>query len=218
MCSVNYNLIFDDPIDFFTKHLSVRDWACTGDLLKLNIDYHIPTVDELSIAIQFTDTQLNYSIDFLTKSVILNDLALTSKEERTSELTFINFIIYGASKLLKRPSNKKLITEHIDSCVDIGLKDSLNKGLGYEPVNLLDQTHEYHQLTTNQVDILVKKREQLIDFILRLSDKLIDLQTNETSLLILCSRILSLSSITYGLFVNDFEKKVVLKVTTIKLD
>ena len=91
----------------------MKDWACTGDLFRLNIDYHIPSVEELSIAIDFTDRELNKSIDFLTKSILLNtdnQLNNSTKEERTRELTYINFIIYGASKLLKRPTNKTFKT------------------------------------------------------------------------------------------------------------
>jgi hypothetical protein len=130
----------------------------------------------------------------------------STKEERTRELTYINFIIYGASKLLKRPTNKTFKTNHIDSCVNIGLKDNLNKGLGYELSNCYDETHEYNNLSREHTDILLKKREFLIEFIIKLAEKLIEIQTSETTLLILCSRILSLSSITYGLFVNDFEK------------
>jgi len=82
-------------------------------LFRLNIDYHIPSVEELTVAIDFTDLELNNSIDFLTKSILLNtddQLTSTTKEERSRELTYINFVIYGASKLLKRPTNKTFQT------------------------------------------------------------------------------------------------------------
>jgi proteasome activator subunit 4 len=107
---------------------------------------------------------------------------------------------------MRNNSNNDFFFLSIDSCVNIGLKDNLNKGLGYELVNCYDESHEYNNLSRENSEILLKKRESLIEFILKLAEKLIQMQTSETTLLILCSRILSLSSITYGLFVNDFEK------------
>ena len=73
------------------------------------------TTKELSSAIDIINTSLNESIEFLKKSIILNKFNKNSskilKEENYRELNFIYHILYGSSRLLKRPSNRKTITE-----------------------------------------------------------------------------------------------------------
>ena len=209
-CSVSYSIIFDDEKEFFSKHLPIRDWACTGDLFKLNINYHIPSVKEIEAALEFVESSLNKSVEFLTNSILssANDEALTSstKEERNRELNFINHIMYGASRLLKRPANRSYVNDHIDTRVQVGINDELNKGLGFEPANLNNKDHEYAQLSDKHRTIMLQTKENLTNFIISLAEKVFDKHPNETTILMLMCRILSTVSVTYGYFVNDFEK------------
>ena len=69
-----------------------------------------------------------------------------------------------------------------------------------------DKDHEYAKLSEKHRNILVNTREHLIEFIISLADKLMTKHPNETTLLMLVSRILSTASVTYGYFANDFEK------------
>ena len=57
------------------------------------------------------------------------------------------------------------------SCVTIGLKDSLNKGLGFELDNFNDPNHEYSQVSPRCKEILINKRQQVIEFVIKLAGK-----------------------------------------------
>jgi proteasome activator subunit 4 len=210
LCSVTYNIIFDDEKEFFTKHLPIRDWARNGDIFDLNIKYHLPSVREIEVALDFVETFLKQCTDFISVAILenKNDEGLTSssKEERNRELNYVNHIIYGASRLLKRTSHHKYVTEHIGSNIDIGLSDDLNKGLGFEIANMTDPNHEYSQLSARHRELILMTRENLIEFIIRLGEKLMTKHPNETTLLMLVARILATASVTYGYFTHDFEK------------
>lgn len=133
-------------------------------------------------------------------------LTNSSKEERNRELTYINFLLYGGSRLLKRAANQRPVTGHIDTSVKIGVTDDTDKGLGFEKIALDDPDNEYSKLPDQLKSILLNKRQQVTEFIIDFAEKLIEQQCTETTLFIHVSRILQVASITYGLFVNDFEK------------
>ena len=130
----------------------------------------------------------------------------STKEERNRELSFINFLLYGACRLLKRPSNQKYISNHIETSVKIGVDDFLDKGLGFEMANFNEPDNVYNKLSPKQRDILINKRQNITEFIIKLADILMEQQTTETILFVHIARTLLVSSITYGPFVNDFEK------------
>jgi proteasome activator subunit 4 len=207
-CSVSYDIVYEenDEKDFFKQHFPIRDWGRTADLTNLNMKYHIPSQKEIETALEFANSYLRKSMKFLNDSVLLakntNDDNLsttsTTKEERNRELKYIYHIIYGGSSLLKRPTNQKVCTEHIQNNVPIGIGDSLDKGLGFEMANLTDPSHEYFSLTEKHRSILVNLRTELIEFTIELAEKLISHHSNETTLLMLASRVLATSSVTYG--------------------
>ena len=73
--------------------------------------------------------------------------------------------------------------------------------------NFSDPSHEYFKLETRHKTIVLHKRQVVIEFIIKLAEDLISGgQSNETQLFVHISWILLVGSITYGLFVNDFEK------------
>ncbi len=144
---------------------------------------------------------------FLNESIHrLPPLTSSTKEERNRELSYINFLIYGGSRLLTRPRSLAAVTGHVETSVQIGISDHLDKGLGFETANLDDPEHEYSKLSPVHRDILLNKRQEVIEFALRLAERLIEQQSNETTLFVNISWILLVGTITYGLFVNDFEK------------
>lgn len=86
----------------------------------MNIEYHIPTVKEIEIALEIVGSSLNESISFLKKSIFPskreemqngNKNTKITKEENYRELNYIYHIIYGASCLLKRPINREFVTD-----------------------------------------------------------------------------------------------------------
>jgi len=156
-------------------------------------------------------TTLNESMNFLKKSFFYRrgdekSFTKTAKEEIYRELNYIHHIMFGSSSLLKRPKNRQYVCDHIDSSVSIGIKVDLDKGLGFECVNLKNPDHEYFHLNEENANLMVTMRENIIEFIIKLSEKLIEEKSNDTTLLILVSRILTTSSSIYGYFPNEFEK------------
>lgn len=84
----------------------LKDWAATTDVYHLDINYHIPSVKELDTAVEFTEAALNESMSFLTRSIVNNEAS--KKEERNRELNYINHIVFGAARLLKRPARNTI--------------------------------------------------------------------------------------------------------------
>lgn len=202
-CSVPYDIVYEEKgeKEFFTQHFPIRDWGLTADLTNLNVKYHIPSQKEIETALDFIEVFLKKSMKFLSDSVLLRNeenLSTSTKEERNRELKYIYHIIYGGSSLLKRPSELKKCTEHIHTNVPIGISDSLDKGLGFEMANLQNPTHEYFKLNERHRHIMINLRSNLIEFTIELAEKLINHYPNETTLLMLASRVLSTSSVTYG--------------------
>ena len=113
---MSYNIIYDNEVDFFSKHLPIRDWGFYINPIELNFEYHIPNVREVSVALELTSQILSESMSFLRKSIlgIKKDeakMVKLSKEDNYRELNYIYHVIYGASCLLKRPTNQKFVAE-----------------------------------------------------------------------------------------------------------
>jgi hypothetical protein len=69
------------------------------------------------------------------------------------------------------------------------LKENLNKGLGFEFSNVNNSDHEYSKLSVEGKDVLLNMRQTLIEFAIKIAEKLIDEKSNDTNLLILISRV-----------------------------
>lgn len=78
----------------------------------------------------------------------------------------------------------------------IGLNENINKGLGFEYLNVNNPDHEYSKLSGEAKDTLLNMRQALIEFVIKLADKLIDDKSNDTNLLILISRV----NLYFGIF------------------
>lgn len=94
-------------------------------------------------------------------------------------------------------------------------------------MNINCSDHEYSKLSVEGKDVLLNMRQTLIEFTIKLADKLIDEKSNDTNLLILISRVkfldkpiklvtvfifeLNLKILTtacsiFGIFASEFEK------------
>lgn len=133
-CSVGYSLAYDDEKKFFTKHIPIRvksnqlfcfkyiyskilcikDWGRVISIDELEVEYHIPTVEELSTALDIVGKTLNDSMNFLRKSILQkkDDKTMTKigKEEIYRELNIIHHTMFGSSALLKR-SKREFVTD-----------------------------------------------------------------------------------------------------------
>ena len=121
-------------------------------------------------------------MNFLNESILLkkrkNDDQKITKEENFREITYLNHFIYASSRLLKRPyKGRTPITNHIESSVKIGYEDTVDKGLGFELINLIDEkrindpNNLYYGLTPENREILLNTRLTLIEFIVKLVGK-----------------------------------------------
>lgn len=73
-------------------------------MFHLDVSYHLPSTKELETVIDFVDMSLNESIGILKRAI--HDNEPSKKEDRNRELNYMNHIIFGASRLLKRPAEK----------------------------------------------------------------------------------------------------------------
>lgn len=84
----------------FKSYLPIHDWGKYGDLKNLNINYHIPSEQELKHALDFVQFYIKQSIENLNqKSTSMH------KDERLREMTFIYNIIVGSARMLRRAGN-----------------------------------------------------------------------------------------------------------------
>ena len=90
------SLEFEDE-NAFKQYLPVRDWGKYGDLNNLNINFHIPSENELKTAIEFVQFYIQQSIDNLRKNS-----TNMHKDERFKELSLIYNLITGSARLLRR--------------------------------------------------------------------------------------------------------------------
>jgi proteasome activator subunit 4 len=102
--STTQSLNFTDE-NLFKAYLPIRDWGKNGDLNNLNVSYHIPNEDELKIAVDFVQTYVQISINYL------NDKSnLIHKDDRFRELQFMYNLLVGSARLLKRP-NRPIVND-----------------------------------------------------------------------------------------------------------
>lgn len=159
---------------------------------ELKVSFHIPTLNEITLAISFVNKELNKTMKFLSESILnirkqssnssksssSKSNAKYSKEENYRELNYLYFLAYGSSRLLKRPyKERQSLTSHINSNVSIGYEDTIDKGLGFELANLVnedcqnDQSNIYNSLSDENREIVQNLRLNLIEFVLKLASK-----------------------------------------------
>ena len=157
------------------------------DVGDLKMSFHIPTANELTLAIGFVNKEINKSRKLLSESILNTRKSSSSKppvkytmEDNYRELNYLYFLAYGASRLLKRPhKDRESIVQHINSSVNIGYENMIDKGLGFELVNLVsedhlkDPTNVHNQLSEENREILLSMRLHLIEFVIKLASKCI---------------------------------------------
>jgi hypothetical protein len=84
-----------------------------------------------------------------------------------------------------------MIYRSIGSQTEIGINELKDKGLGFEALNVNNKDHEYSQLNEENRALLLEIRETVIEFVLKMTEKLVEEKSNDTTLLILISRVFS---------------------------
>jgi len=107
----DFTLDDTDP-DFFKRHLPIRSWGHYITLKELKVEYHIPSKEELKKVISIVEATLNESMEFLNKSLVDGQAAgSVTKEENYRELNFVYHVLFGASRILKRPEHKIVLDQ-----------------------------------------------------------------------------------------------------------
>ncbi|XP_005100512.1 proteasome activator complex subunit 4B [Aplysia californica] len=81
---------FDSPAN---EYLPIRDWGAAGDLDNLNVQWHIPSQEELSLATEIVETLLLPEIQFFQNISPSNE---TSKEDVLRRLNIVVEVVTGA--------------------------------------------------------------------------------------------------------------------------
>lgn len=174
-CSV---FVFQRVDDFFEK-LLVDEKARTRNtiflyVVVLNYEGHKRT------KLPWIKLYVSHCLWGLVSPQAINQAEDPQRSVRFSQIRFVFFI-----KILS------LIYWSIGSQTEIGLKDTKDKGLGFEALNVNNTDHEYSQLNEENRALLLNIRETIIEFVLKVTEKLIEEKSNDTTLLVLVSRVFS---------------------------
>ncbi|CAG5135841.1 unnamed protein product, partial [Candidula unifasciata] len=85
---------FDKP---FTEYMPIKDWGKPGDLENLNVQWHIPSSDELDLAQEIVDTVLVPELEFLHTFSSTHEI---SKEDLLRRLNIVAELLLGAGSYL----------------------------------------------------------------------------------------------------------------------
>jgi hypothetical protein len=81
------------------------------------------------------------------------------------------------------------LPNRIDTSLQLGISDDIKKGLGFETTLFDDPNHEYSKLSEQNKKTMASLRENVIEFLIMLTDKIVEKFANETPLLMLISRV-----------------------------
>jgi len=110
--SFNEFTLDDTDTDFFKRHLPIRSWGKYISLEEFKVDYYTPSKQELKKIVGIVEVTLNESMDFLSKSLMVDrESGSITKEENYRELNIVYHVLFGASRLLKRPSHKIVLDQ-----------------------------------------------------------------------------------------------------------
>jgi len=90
--SVSHNL--DSPV---TEYLPIRDWGIPGNINNLDLQWHIPSQEELEVANELVETFLAPELQFFNS---IGPGSETSKEDVLRRLCIISEVIAGSSTYL----------------------------------------------------------------------------------------------------------------------
>ncbi|XP_011482882.1 proteasome activator complex subunit 4 isoform X2 [Oryzias latipes] len=142
---------FHQPVG---DYLPIRDWGRPGDLWNLNIQWHVPSVEETSLAFYLLDLILQPELQRLQRFATgEQDM---SRDDVLKSLTIVHHCLLGAGSLMP-PLTGEPIPELVCSMVNLD-ETTLHTGMEY------DQTRE------NYRDAICSVMRQLLHYILEHSE------------------------------------------------
>ncbi|XP_006004010.1 proteasome activator complex subunit 4 isoform X2 [Latimeria chalumnae] len=116
---------FDKPL---SEHFPIKDWGKPGDLWNLNIQWHVPSAEEIAFAYYLLDTFLQPELVKLQHYAAgKTDM---SREDVLHRLTVIHNCLIGSGNLLP-PVNGEIITDLVPSLVTLK-ETKLYTGVDYD--------------------------------------------------------------------------------------
>ncbi|CAF3979958.1 unnamed protein product, partial [Rotaria sordida] len=163
----------------FNNFLPIRAWGQHVDFDKLQVQYHIPNIDEIDFACEFVETFI-YS-----ELTLLNEKSLKiSNDERLRSLTIIYYISMGCLNMIPRIDSQN-VQDLVSSVVSCDSKYPI-----------------YH----NKSKFRENLRMRLVIDIGKLLDVLVDNHSDDVKSIKTALKIYSLSSIYYGISKNNIYK------------
>ncbi|CAF3884238.1 unnamed protein product [Rotaria sordida] len=176
---IDYRLTLENIDESFNNFLPIRAWGQHVDFDKLQVQYHIPNIDEIDFACEFVETFI-YS-----ELTLLNEKSLKiSNDERLRSLTIIYYISMGCLNMIPRIDSQN-VQDLVSSVVSCDSKYPI-----------------YH----NKSKFRENLRMRLVIDIGKLLDVLVDNHSDDVKSIKTALKIYSLSSIYYGISKNNIYK------------
>ncbi|CAF1171345.1 unnamed protein product [Rotaria sordida] len=194
---MNYRFTGENLEESFVDFLPIRTWGQNVDFDQIQVQYHIPNIDEIDLACDFVNTFL-YSELTLLKENFSN----ISKYERRRSLTIISSIAIGCFRIVSRIESKE-ISDLVLSAVPCNSQSQSLYPIYYKQLNSKFRENLRMRLLLDIGKLLGKFCFKLIA-ILRISlDMLIENQSDDVVSIKTALTICVLSSKYYGIFSTD---------------
>ncbi|CAF1238427.1 unnamed protein product [Rotaria sordida] len=194
---MNYRFTGENLEESFVDFLPIRTWGQNVDFDQIQVQYHIPNMDEIDFACDFVNTFL-YSELTLLKENFSN----ISKYERRRSLTIINSIAIGCFRIVSRIESKE-ISDLVLSAVPCNSQSQSLYPIYYKQLNSKFRENLRMRLLLDIGKLLGKFCFKLIA-ILRISlDMLIENQSDDVVSIKKALTICVHSSKYYGIFSTD---------------
>ncbi|CAF1344375.1 unnamed protein product [Rotaria sp. Silwood1] len=100
---MNYRLTREKLDEPFIDFLPIRIWGQNADFDQIQVQYHIPNVDEIDFACDFVNTFIYSELMFLKENFLK-----VSKDERLRSLTVISSLAIGCFRIVSRIESKEV--------------------------------------------------------------------------------------------------------------
>ncbi|CAF3576941.1 unnamed protein product [Rotaria sp. Silwood1] len=100
---MNYRLTREKLDEPFIDFLPIRIWGQNADFDQIQVQYHIPNVDEIDFVCDFVNTFIYSELTFLKENFLK-----VSKDERLRSLTVISSLAIGCFRIVSRIESKEV--------------------------------------------------------------------------------------------------------------
>ncbi|CAF0768198.1 unnamed protein product [Adineta steineri] len=179
---IDYRLSMENIEEPFVDFLPIRAWGQYVNANKLQVQFHMPNVDEINFACEFVDTFIYSELTLLNE----NNFQM-SNTERLRSLTIIKSIANGCFRMVPRIKSKQ-VDDLIPSVVPYDSKHQIQ-----------------FSIYSKEPKFKENLRMRLLSDIGKLLDVLIENHSDDVSSITEALELYSSSSIYYGLHKDDVD-------------